>query len=132
MAPVTSRRSPDVPDAVGWFAQKLDELGIGDDNYYIHELEGDGMSDLPPMAWLPWSLSASDSCVLSAWLGDYVTAEAQQREREARLPIGAHHPSLCADRPSHTWGSFYGRATVLSGRIYSLARALTHSLTPPS
>ena len=41
-APVTSRRSADVPDAVGWFAQKLEELGVGDDNYYIHESICDG------------------------------------------------------------------------------------------
>jgi len=86
VAPVTARRSADVPDAVGWFAQKLDELGIGDDNYYIHELEGDGMSDLPPMAWLPWSLTPADSCVLSASLGNYVSREEQQREREVRSP----------------------------------------------
>ena len=42
------------------------------------------MSELPPMAWLPWSLTPADSCVLSASLGTYVSREEQQREREVR------------------------------------------------
>ena len=44
------------------------------------------MSELPPMAWLPWSLTPTDSCVLSASLGNYVSREEQQREREASSP----------------------------------------------
>ena len=77
-----------MPDAVGWFAQKLEELGVGDDDepVGIHESKCDGISKLPSMAWLPWSLDHSDSCVLSAWLGNYVSREEQQREREARSP----------------------------------------------
>ena len=41
--------------------------------------------------------------------------------------LGAPISPASADRPPQLWGSFYGRVTVLSGRIYPLAYSLTHT-----
>ena len=50
---------------------------------------------------------------------------------QAFAPAGAHQPSLCADRPPHTWGPFMdGSRSCPDGYIYiSLTHSLTHSLT---